>query len=247
MPNIFISGVSDGIGYALAQLYLDKGWTVYGISRRPPKLLTIHENFIFKACDLNELKNGVGLFEGTFHSLAREGVTALYLNAGVSGGVPLPASEVSFESIQRTLNVNTLANKVLLDAFLELPRRPELIVVSASIAGVRFRAGMLPYSMSKAALSAMCGVYAQEYPDVFFAVIGLCNVNTRLSQEIVFGPRVPEFPDHMQLQERFCSPGYAVMPDERAAQLFKLVHERHNSALKSGEYVDIRELLQPLP
>jgi benzil reductase ((S)-benzoin forming) len=243
MTSIFISGVSDGIGLALAKLYLDKGWTVYGVSRRPPDSLINRERFIFKPCDLQDLKDGTALFGAEFGPIATEGVSLVYLNAGISGGVPSQAAEFTLDDIQRALNVNTLANKVLLDAFLTLPRRPQIVVASASIAGVRFRAGMLPYSMSKAAMLAMCGVYAQENPDVFFAVIGLCNVDTKLSREIVFGPRVSEFPDHIALQERFRSPGYVASPEERAQQLFGLIHERRDQMLKSGQYVDIRDLL----
>lgn len=247
MSRVFISGVSDGIGLALAKLYLHKGWTVYGISRRRPELLISHERFIFKSIDLQTLLTSEADFlNGQFRSLAETGVSIAYLNAGTSGGVPLPAREISLHQLKRTLDVNTLANKVLLDIFLALEMRPKTIVASSSIAGVRFRAGMLPYSMSKAALSAMCGVYAQEYPDVFFAVLGLCNVDTSLSRETVFGPRVPEFPEHVALQRRFLEPGYVVQPDERATHLYNLLHEVRPSRIKSGQYVDIRDMLQSL-
>jgi hypothetical protein len=39
VKSVFISGVSSGIGFALATLYLSKGWTVYGLSRKPPQAL----------------------------------------------------------------------------------------------------------------------------------------------------------------------------------------------------------------
>ncbi|NMM29063.1 MAG: SDR family oxidoreductase [Glaciimonas sp.] len=242
--KVFISGVSDGIGHALATLYLKNGWTVFGISRRRPKELIENKNFLFKSCDLQTLKDATSLFDGEFAPITEEGISVVYLNAGISGNVPARAEEFTLDNIYQTLAVNVVSNKVLLDAFLALPQRPEVVVASASIAGLRFRAGMLPYSLSKAALLALCGVYAQENPDVFFAVIGMCNVNTKLSRGNVFSSRVPEFPEHIKLQERFSLPGYAASPESRAADVFDIIHSRRDGVLTSGQFIDIREILK---
>lgn len=243
MSNVFISGVSDGIGFALAKLYLDRGWTVYGISRRCPEQLRAHERFVFKSIDLATLSDEGHLLNEEFSPIVTDGIQIAYLNAGTSGDAPLSAKETSVQKVQGVLHVNALSNKVLLDVLLALDKRPQVIVASASIAGVRFRAGMLSYSMSKAALIALCGVYAKEYPDVFFAVLGLCNVDTRLSREIVYGQRVSQFPDHVALRARFRTPGYAVQPEARARQLIEIAHQPLVGGLQSGQYLDIRELL----
>ncbi len=243
MSNVFISGVSDGIGFALAKLYLDRGWTVYGISRRCPEQLRAYERFVFKSINLATFSDEGHFLKDEFSPIATDGIRIAYLNAGTSGGVPLSVKETSAQEVQRVFHVNALSNKVLLDVLLALGKRPEVIMASASIAGMRFRAGMLSYSMSKAALIALCGVYAKEYPDVFFAVLGLCNVDTHLSREIVHGQRVPQFPDHVALRERFRTPGYVVQPEERARQLFEIARQPHIGGLQSGQYLDIRELL----
>lgn len=243
MNRVFISGVSDGIGLALATLYLEKGWTVFGIARSQPDDLINHENFIFRYCDLQHLDKISDVFNEEFTSLLALGVSTVHLNAGMTGNVPARAETYTLTDIQHTLAVNTLANKVLLDIFLGLPNKPKVIVASASIAGVRFRAGMLPYSLSKAGLAAMCGVYAQEYPEVFFAVLGMCNVDTKLSREIVFSPRVSDFPDHMLLQQRFAAPNYVVSPAERAEDVFNIIHIQESVQFNSGEFTDIRNLL----
>ncbi|EHC5873792.1 SDR family NAD(P)-dependent oxidoreductase [Salmonella enterica subsp. enterica serovar Eastbourne] len=243
MSNVFISGVSDGIGFALAKLYLDRGWTVYGISRRCPELLRTHKRFVFQPIDLAKFSDEGYSLKEEFSSLVVGGIEIAYLNAGTSGGVPLSAKETSLQEVQRIIHINALSNKVLLDILLAIDKRPKVIVASASIAGVRFRAGMLSYSMSKAALIALCGVYAKEYPDVFFAVLGLCNVDTHLSREIVQGQRVPLFPDHVALRERFREPGYVAQPEERARQLFEIACQPHLKGLQSGQYLDIRDLL----
>lgn len=243
MASVFISGISDGIGHALAAHYLDRGWTVYGIARRRPDVLLARGNVVFKRCDLLTLDETTDLFDGVFAPIDQNGVSVVYLNAGVSGMVPRRARECTLDEIQRALTVNTVANKLLLDAFMALPTRPEVVVASASIAGMRFRAGMLPYSLSKAALLALCGVYAEEYPDVFFAVLGMCNVDTALSREIVLSPRIAEFPELARLNERFRTPGYAVSPAQRAADVYNLIHPTPDECLTSGRFVEIRALL----
>ncbi|MBI0325742.1 SDR family NAD(P)-dependent oxidoreductase [Burkholderia plantarii] len=243
MANVFISGISSGIGHALAAHYLERGWTVYGVSRRRPETLPASARLIHRRVDLTAPEAIEGLFDGAFAPLAAAGADLVYLNAGTAGTAPRRAAECPLDELQRTLMLNAVANKLLLDAFLALPRRPATVVASASIGGVRFRAGMLGYSMSKAALIALCGVYAEEYPEVFFAVLGMCNVDTALSREIVDGPRVEAFPDHVRLRERFATPGYAASPRERAADVFDLLHPVRDARLASGRFVEMRALL----
>lgn len=244
MQNVFITGVSSGIGLALAKIYLSKGWKVYGTSRSCPIDLINNSNFIFKKFDLEHLVDGFDFLDGEFSFLKKEGVSIAYLNAGTADQLPLSAIEITANEVLRSFKVNSLANKVFLDILLSLDLAPQTIVVSASIAGVRYRAGMLSYSVSKAALSALMGVYSKEYPHVFFAVLGLCNVDTALSRNIVFGNKVDDFPDHIALRERFSIPGYAVTPDTRASQLFNLVHEKKLDGVESGKYIDFREILE---
>lgn len=48
--NILITGCSSGLGLALVNLYLKKGFKVYGISRTKPEIQ--NDNFIYKRFDL---------------------------------------------------------------------------------------------------------------------------------------------------------------------------------------------------
>ncbi|MCJ8507158.1 SDR family oxidoreductase [Rhizobium lemnae] len=243
MGRVFITGVSDGIGLALAALYLEKGWDVFGTARSVPHRLLGHENFHFKSCDLGNPLEIANLLSDEFAVVARDGVNLVYLNAGISGGAPRHGIDVKLADLSHTLMVNALANKLLVDMFLSLPVRPDAFIASASIAGQRFRAGMLPYSMSKAALLALLGTYAQEYPDIFFLPLGLCNVDTNLAHSIVFSDRADAFPAHVALQQRFSVPGYVVKPDDRARDIFSVVHSDLSARLTSGEFVEIRHLL----
>ncbi len=243
MANILITGVSSGIGEALAKLYLKEGFEVYGVSRRTPYMLMNNKNFHYRQFDLSQLTELEKLFKGEFSGLLEKGVDKLFLNAGVSGNVPGRCEDFSLQEIQHVLSVNVLANKVLLDLVLAAQHRPKVCMISASMAGVRFRAGTFPYSLSKAALSALGGVYAEENPDIFFAVLGLCNVNTGLSRQVSFSERTAKFEDLKSLQKRALTDGYMASPDQRAEDIFNVINSPGEYGVESGKFIDIRTIL----
>ena len=82
--KIFISGVSSGLGYGLAKVYLAMGDEVYGCSRRKPKDL-VGQGLHFAAIDLAD--SGVGpskfckLINGELH------FDLAILNAGKLGQI----------------------------------------------------------------------------------------------------------------------------------------------------------------
>jgi len=241
--RVFITGVSSGIGEALAQLYLQKGYRVFGTSRREPYRFMSNPNFHFRPFDLSRLSDIGELFKENFADVLEHGVDVFFLNAGVSGNVPARSEEFSVEELQHVLSVNVLANKAILDLILSATHRPAACVLSASMAGVRFRAGTLPYSLSKAALSALGGVYAEENSDIFFAVLGLCNVDTGLSRQVSFSQRTADFPDLQSLQQRALSRGYMISAAQRANDIFRVIDSPDEYGVKSGIFVDMRAVL----
>ncbi|WNC88090.1 SDR family NAD(P)-dependent oxidoreductase [Paraburkholderia sp. FT54] len=243
MEKVLITGVSSGIGEALAKLYLQENYVVLGTSRRPPYQLIPYENFRFHRCDLSQPDAIRELMYGPFHDALTQGVEVAFLNAGVSGNVPGRGEDFSVDELNHVISVNVLANKLLIDLLLSARYRPKICVLSASMAGVRFRGGTLPYSLSKAALSALAGVYAAENPDVLFAVLGLCNVDTHLSRQVSFSQRTAEFPELKALQSRALTTGYMVSPRQRANDIYSVINDCEHYGIKSGEFVDIRTVI----
>lgn len=243
MRRVFITGVSSGIGEALADLYLQHGYTVYGVSRRRPYRFMNHANFHFRQFDLSQLDDIRTLFTGDFSAPLEHGVDILFLNAGVSGNVPARAEEFPLAELLHVIAVNVLANKAILDHMLSSRCRPKTCVLSASMAGVRFRAGTLPYSLSKAALIALGGVYAEENRNMFFAVLGLCNVNTSLSRQVSFSERTSDFQDLKSLQQRALTSGYLISTAQRAKDIFSVIHSPDAYGLESGKFAEMRTLL----
>ncbi|WP_338801489.1 SDR family NAD(P)-dependent oxidoreductase [Pseudomonas sp. RSB 5.4] len=241
--RVFITGVSSGIGEALAQLHLQNGHTVFGTARRQPYALMDHPNFRFRPFDLSRPSEMGELFKDNFAEVLEQGVDRFFLNAGVSGNVPGRGGDFTLDELQHVLNVNVLANKAILDLMLASAQRPATCVLSASMAGVRFRAGTLPYSLSKAALAALAGVYAEENPEIFFAVLGLCNVDTGLSRQVSFSQRTADFADLKSLQQRALAPGYMVSPAQRAKDILAVIDAPEAYGIKSGIFVDMRTAL----
>jgi NAD(P)-dependent dehydrogenase (short-subunit alcohol dehydrogenase family) len=62
--RMIITGVSSGIGLAVAAEALRLGWHVEGIGRNAPTLLTEHSRGAFTRCDLSDRASLKGLFIG---------------------------------------------------------------------------------------------------------------------------------------------------------------------------------------
>lgn len=244
MPNVLITGVSSGIGRALALLMLSEGYRVWGISRRVPEDLITKDKFQHASIDL-------ALGESAVLDIARwlikenqlRSILYLFLNAGRFSQRIANLNHVSLESIQSVMNVNVWANKLILDTFLNAGVHIDTCVVSSSIAGVRARAGNSAYALSKATLNMLIKQYAIEHPEIFFAVLGLCNVHTSLSHQISTLPLEGNFPEIESLRTRGISPGYLVTPHERAHHINLLLKSGIQNHVTSGEFAEIRHLL----
>jgi NAD(P)-dependent dehydrogenase (short-subunit alcohol dehydrogenase family) len=245
METAVITGASRGIGNALAVLMLRKGYKVLGISRTVAKNCIGHDRFYHCPADLSELPAATEpLKQFFFHDHGLTRVARLFLNAGVFGQRIAPMAAVPYEDIDYVMRLNVWANKLLLDLLLEGGVKIETCVASSSIAGVRARAGFSSYAISKAALNMMMKLYAQENPSTFFAVLGLCFVDTRLSRHILNAPLEGDFPEIVALRGRAETEGYLVSPEQRALEVDSILSGRPRQFLTSGEFVDLRAFQQ---
>ena len=246
MDNVLISGTSSGIGFALAQLHLDRGDYVVGISRRVPALVDRHDRYIHLKCDLTEFDI---LRESLLSVIdwAKIGgnFTTIYVNAGVFGPSPARSELIGVQAVRSVLDVNVLGVKVILDVCLSRKTRPRNVMASASISAIRRRAGMSAYAMSKAALNTLLKIYQLENDDVFFAVLGLCNVDTPLSRNAISGIS-EDLAELSTLRERLADSAYTCSARKRALDIVCVLEHRQQLNLISGDFYEIRNLLQSL-
>lgn len=240
----FITGVSSGIGLAMAKKLLDEGYFVYGCSRTIPRELNKNAKFKHFKIDLSKFWIIKRSLEVLFKDEKSKKFDLVFLNAGIFGTPPNLASKVKLDNFQNVLDVNLTANKIVLDYLINKGFSINICLVSSSIAGVRLRAGTLSYAVSKAALNALIKIYALENPKIFFALIGLCNVDTKLGRMLISKKNIHLFPELLELSQKVNILGYVVTPSERIEHLYKLlISKDFKQKIESGCFIDIRTLI----
>ena len=110
MKKVFITGITSGIGKALAEKYLESGYKVYGLSRRESSIS--HENLVYKQGDLADFTNLPGVL---FELLGKlDSLDLVVLNAGILGEIA-DMAESDIPSMKKTMDINLWSNKVILD------------------------------------------------------------------------------------------------------------------------------------
>lgn len=158
-----VTGASAGLGHAIAEALLDRGWQVIGVSRRAAAIT--HDDYADLCCDLADaeaLDTTFGDVFATRFQLARRARVALVNNAGMLGPVG-PLSAVSPDAFNRTLALNVTAPAVLTGRFVKWCAGVPLRVVNIS-SGAAHRpiAGWAAYCASKAALHMLGAMTAAE-------------------------------------------------------------------------------------
>jgi NAD(P)-dependent dehydrogenase (short-subunit alcohol dehydrogenase family) len=234
-PAVLITGVSSGLGHALASRYLDEGWLVFGISRRVPEDLRSRLGFRFASADLTvEDQVDAALAELLPESTV---VDLAILNAGQLGELGNMV-DVTLTAMRKVMDVNVWANKILLDRLLVDRSVRRQVVTISSGASVNGNRGFAGYSISKAALNMMTRLYAREFPDVHFCALAPGVFTTAMQEEI--GRKAKEgFEAFRALSERR-ERGEMPSPQEAAKTLFGAIGKL-SELVDSGDYADIRE------
>ena len=153
--KIFITGVSKGLGKALAIYFLEKGNKVTGIGRSTD---IHHRLFDFIECDLSDAVQTGNLNFG----LLNEEVV-LINNAGVIGNIQR-LSEQNELDVQQVITVNTIAPMLLSVAITKAvePNKLLTLVNISSGAGRRAIPSWASYCASKSALDMFSETFYQE-------------------------------------------------------------------------------------
>ncbi|NER59444.1 SDR family oxidoreductase [Pseudomonas sp. MAFF212428] len=123
MKRVFITGVSTGIGHALASQYLARGYAVVGVSRGCPEDLLGQPHFHFAGCDLTDIPNARPVLEQLLAQHGEQGFEVAYLNAGTFGETPTLARQTSVQAFTAVLDINLVAVKWVLDVLLNAHSR----------------------------------------------------------------------------------------------------------------------------
>ncbi len=234
--TVLITGVSVGIGHALARHYLNQGSQVLGLSRRTPTDLTADENFRFESLDLRQ-------FDAIGSALGKllDGIQQLdlaVLNSGILGQFG-DLADAPLADLTNTMDVNVWANKFLLDAMFAGPVVRQVVAISSG-AAVNGNRGWSGYSISKAALNMLIQVYSRERPETHFTSFAPGVVDTAMQEQL--RERAPDerYPSVEALRAKQHTPDMPT-PDVVAARL-ATAFAKLPQAIASGGFTDIRRM-----
>lgn len=153
---IVITGVSSGIGKALALDYLEKGEIVLGIGRTN---VIKHKNYSFQQCDLSQSSE---LKKIQFDFSKCETIT-LINNAGALGRIERLSEQIDSD-VEEVITLNTIAPMLLTQKILkDFPINKQFILINISSgAGKRAIPSWASYCASKAALDMFSQTVLEE-------------------------------------------------------------------------------------
>jgi benzil reductase ((S)-benzoin forming) len=157
MKQVFITGVSSGLGKSLVENFLSKGYEVIGIGRSHT---FNHPNFYFYSCDLSET-NFLDQFDV---EIQENSEISLIYNAGQIGDIKR-VSDQSANFSNELFAVNVLAPIELIRRFSQLCQKKNSVLTIVNIssgAGRRAIPSWANYCASKAALDMFSECYQLE-------------------------------------------------------------------------------------
>ena len=153
-----VTGCSYGLGYDIAGRLIDEGYFVYGLSRSQPPmdLYSYPDTFEWVECDITKSKQVEDAFKtiGTY-------IDVLVNNAGVYEW-GLFKDELSFESIDKIIDLNVKGTMYVTLQALKLLNKGSDIFFINSVAGVKEMEWEAVYSASKHAITAFAGALGSE-------------------------------------------------------------------------------------
>ncbi len=230
MKNILITGVSSGLGEALATKYLENGDTVYAIGKTLPKKLDHYPHFFFFPYDLSE----TFMIQSTLKEFFQHRLfDIVILNAGLLGEIK-PLSQTDLMDAKAVMEVNVWANKELIDT-LQAHAQVKQIVGISSGAAVNGSKGWGAYSLSKAALNMLLSVYAKELPEIHFTALAPGVIHTPMVQHIIDEVNDEIYPSAKKLKE-----GDIQTAEAAAKHLVALFPQLLD--YESGSFLDVRTI-----
>jgi NAD(P)-dependent dehydrogenase (short-subunit alcohol dehydrogenase family) len=167
-PSVLIIGVSRGLGFAMAEEFLRRGWNVLGtvrqatgtklhlLGQRAGGRLQIERLEITDQNQIAELR----------HRLDGRRFDILFVNAGILTDTDRTMKEVTTENFNRLMVTNALSPLRALEVFQDLvPERGTIGVMSSGLGSITENADGVwdAYSASKAALNMLMRGFASRH------------------------------------------------------------------------------------
>lgn len=167
-----ITGATRGIGLAAARLFLEKGFAVYGIARKPYS----GDDFYCYPCNICDYNAIDAVFKDVYEREGRIDVLVNNAGFGIAGAV----EEASSERIKEICEVNLAAQCVLCGKVIPYMKETGGRIINVSSVG-----GIMPlpyqalYSATKAGLEVFSRALANEVKNYNIKVCAVLPGDTR--------------------------------------------------------------------
>ncbi len=171
--RIVLTGVSRGLGLAMAAGFIAAGHTVYGCARSESSLAGLRKRWpLPHRFDAVDVADDIAVAAWARDVLAEAGGVDLVVNNAALMNVPAPLWEVSPEEMASLVNVNIVGVTNVIRYFVPsmVKRRSGVIVNFSSGWGRSASAKVAPYCATKWAIEGMSQALAQELPEGMAAV-----------------------------------------------------------------------------
>ncbi len=171
--NILITGVTRGLGRALADWYIKKGHTVIGCGRSGTEIFELRfahtEPQSFEAIDITE---PVKVEIWAERILGTHGAPDLIINNAALINTPAPLWKVPAQEFSKLMDVNIKGVANIVRAFVPamVQANKGVIINISSGWGRSVSAGVAPYCASKFAIEGLTKALAEELPDGMAAI-----------------------------------------------------------------------------
>ena len=193
MPIAIVTGASRGLGRALSQALVARGWTLVVDARDADGLhATWADEPLVTAVagDVADPAHRRALVEA-----AGDGIDAVVNNASVLGPSPQPELRAyPLDELRRVYEVNVLAPLALVQLAVPRLARGARILNVTSDAAVEPYEGWGGYGSSKAALDQLTAILAAEHSDLRVYAVDPGDMRTRLQQEAFPGEDISDRP-----------------------------------------------------
>ena len=234
MRSVVVTGASTGIGWATAELLLDKGFRVFGSVRRPADADRLKSefgsNFIPLLFDVTDEAAVLAAAREVRAALSGETLAGLVNNAGIA--VAGPVLELAVDEFRRQLDVNVIGPIISTQAFgpllgsdASLKGSKGRIVMISSVAGKNGNPFTPAYSASKHAIEGLSESLRRELMlfGIDVIIIAPGAVKTPIwskAEEVDFSPyeNSPYFPALQKVRAFTLNLGTIGLPAEKIAQ-----------------------------
>jgi len=231
MKFALVTGTSSGIGAAVANELLKRGWQVVGISRRAAKIQDKHYRHI--ALDLSNIAAAAPTIERDVGAKLAERWERVGLVNNAAVGLAGRIQDVDAGELARSFELNTVVPLWLMGFMIKRAKAPVRVVNVSSGAAMRPFPGLAAYCGAKAGLHlAGAAVAAEDAPDLHVLSYQPGVVDTEM-QVATRSKSLEEFPWGTTFRQ-YHAEGRLVPPERPAADIVRFLEANGGERFAEG-------------